>query len=256
MQRAFAEPRVHANVEPLQRSPDPLHGPRDRLLGHPGAPVLRRQVQQRAAVVLRQLLGEVGHVRAPIPTLGDRRVDAEDLQVAGLERLAEQLDLPPGVVEVVLASDVVPGGAQDVGEGVADRGVAGGPDVQRSDRVRADELHLDRPAVPFRPTEPVTLVDDLADGVVQPGRPQEQVDEPRPRDLRPIDHAGGADPGRDGLGDLAWRATDLGGDHQGQVRRPVAVLLRPRPRQLGLGQHRWIQPDLGSRGRGRLGEHP
>ena len=256
VKRALAEPRIHANVEPLERAPDPRHGPRDRFFGHAGPPLLRGQVQQRPAVFLGQLRRQVRDVLALVSALGDVGLDPEDPEVAGLERLPEQLDLPPGVVEVVLAPDVVSRGVQDVGERVADRGVAGRPDVQRSDGVGADELHQNRPAVPLRATEPVGVVDDLSDGVVQPRGAQEQIDEPGPSHLGPVDHAVRRDPSGDGSGHLARRAADLRRQHESQVRRPVAVLPGPRPRQLGLRKGGRIQPDLRSSGRGGLRQHP
>ena len=71
----------------------------------------------------------------------------EQVFVAGAHRLAEDAHLPPGIVEIILARDGVARPFQQVGDGVAEDGVAPVPDRQRPGRVGADELDVGAPAL-------------------------------------------------------------------------------------------------------------
>ena len=83
-------------------------------------------------------LGELGHVVALVAVLRHRLVAR-----AGAHRRAEPLDLRAGVVEVVLADDLVAGQREQPGERVAVGGVAGAGRGQRAGRVGGDVLDVD-----------------------------------------------------------------------------------------------------------------
>ena len=109
----------------------------------PHEPLLGRQVGERVAVLAHDVGGVGRDVLAVVAVLGHLGVAAERLEVARLDRGAEPVHLPAGVVEVVLALDGVAGGLEQARDRVAEHGVARVADVQRPRRVRAHELHLD-----------------------------------------------------------------------------------------------------------------
>ena len=83
-------------------------------------------------------LGELVDVVTLVPALG-KLLPASPRLDGG----AKEIDLPTGVVEVVLAFDLVSGVVEDPRDGVAVRAVSGGPDGQRACRIGGDELDLD-----------------------------------------------------------------------------------------------------------------
>src|SRR5207237_326953 len=137
---------------------------------------------------------ELGDVRPLIALLG--RLFAPPPR---RDRLAEEVDLAPDVVEIVLALDVVPREPEEARDGVSVRGVPSRPDRQRPGRVRGHELHLD-PLAPFRAAAAVRLarLEDLAERGAEPGVLEPEVDEPRARDLGARDLGRG----REALGEL------------------------------------------------------
>src|SRR6185503_19067074 len=88
----------------------------------------------RVAVDLRELVDVI----TLVPALGRLLPPSPRLDGG-----AKELDLPAGVVEVVLALDLVSRVVEDPRDGVAVRSVSGGPDGQRACRIGGDELDLD-----------------------------------------------------------------------------------------------------------------
>ena len=134
----------------------------------------------------REPLREVDHVLAGIAVGGDLDVLAEELQVAGEQRAAEDLGLRAGVVHEVLALDVVARRLEHRREHAADRGAAAVAGGQRSGRVGADELDLHALPVAERDVaERRAGVDDRVDLLREPRFGQAEVDEARAAPPRP-----------------------------------------------------------------------
>jgi len=93
---------------------------------------------------------DVDQVLALIALVGQLDGVAEQLQVARAQRLREHAHLPAGVVEVVLAHDLVPGRVEQSRDAVAEHGVATVPDRERPGRIRGHELDHHRGALPGR----------------------------------------------------------------------------------------------------------
>src|SRR5690606_5841487 len=110
-------------------------------------------VHQPVAALVIERLRDLSDVRAEVAVFGERGRDGlaaleragraagvDERLVAGADALAEDAHLAAGVVEVVLARDLVAGPVEEVGYGVAEDGVAAVPDGQRSGRVGGDVL--------------------------------------------------------------------------------------------------------------------
>ena len=78
-----------------------------------------------------------------VAVLGHLNFATKLLLVASEKAPLEVDDLGAGVVEVVLAIDVVATSLQNIGQGAAYDSASGMGDVQRSYRIGADELDLD-----------------------------------------------------------------------------------------------------------------
>src|SRR5207237_7189043 len=102
-----------------------------------------------------------------------------------LHRLAEELDLPARVVEVVLLLHLVTGEAQQSRDRVAVGAVAGRADGDRAGRVRGDELDLD-PLVRLREAAAVVGI-GLPARLDEPAAREPEVEEARARDFGAID---------------------------------------------------------------------
>ena len=221
--------RARRLADPVHRAPRPLGAQAHE-------PLLGRQLGERVAL----LAHDVGRVRldvlAVVAVLGHLGVAAERLEVARLDRGAEPVHLPAGVVEVVLALHRVARGLEQPRDRVTEDGVARVADVQRPRRVRAHELHLDALAGGWRVAEPRALGGDGPHRVEQPivGRPH--VDEPRPGDLDLLDERRRREDGHQRLGHLSRRYAGALGKGQRHVRREVAVVLLPGLLELRLGQ--------------------
>src|SRR5581483_10248140 len=144
VERVLVEVAIEADAEPVLRRADVGE---DRLLGgvaERGAVV----VHERVAVALHEPARDVADVVSLVAVLGEVGGPADRLEVARAHRLGEDLHLAAGVVEVVLALDVVIGAGEEPGERVAEDGVPPVTDGERSGRVRAHELDLDSRAAP------------------------------------------------------------------------------------------------------------
>jgi hypothetical protein len=129
VQRALEEPVVELDPVLGERPADPLDQEPDALDGELGGAPVRG---------VGDLLGELAYVVARVAVLG-RLLPARPRE----DRLAEPVDLTAGVVEVVLALDLVADEAQDPPQCVAVRRVAAARGGQRPGRVGGDELDLD-----------------------------------------------------------------------------------------------------------------
>ncbi len=173
-----------------------------------GAVVLAGQVRDVLALV-----APFGHVVA---------------RPAGQQAGAERADLASGVVDVVLAADVVAGAGQHPGEGVAVAAPPAVADMDGAGGIGRDELDLHPLAVTdVGPGVAVlTLFEDGGHGLDQPPVVETEVDEAGSGQLDghhvrgPVAlehlHDRGGQGARVGAGSL--------GRHQGDVGRPVAVL--------------------------------
>src|SRR5207302_9829303 len=103
------------------------------------------KVERCRPTLLDIVAGEVDEVVPGVAVLGQRRVLAERLPDAGLERLGQGLKLVAGVVDVELGRDRVALTLEQARQRVADRGGAGAHDHERTGRVRPAELE---PPVP------------------------------------------------------------------------------------------------------------
>ena len=194
------------------------------------------------AVLAEDVLRDVRDVVAVVAVLGDlRRRGRSELQVPRLDRRAEPVHLPAGVVEVVLALDrrrrSRRAGCASASPSAALRAwpTCSGP----VGFAETNSTCTRRPVGVGGHAEPVALREDLAraSSRSQP-RIQEEVDEPGPGDLGALDQRDRQDGSTIASRDVARRALHPRRQDQGHVRRPVPVLLDPRLRQLRLGHVR------------------
>ena len=109
---------------------------------------LARQLEEAGALFARRCPRPMSIMYgAVIAVFGHRHVLAERLGVARKERLVKGTHAAAGVVDIVLALDVIAGGLQHRGDGIAQHGVARRADVQRAGGIGADVFDLHRCAV-------------------------------------------------------------------------------------------------------------
>ena len=188
-----------------------------------------------------------------VAVLGHLRVAAEELQIPGLDGRAESIHLPAGIVEVVLALDLVTGEGQQARERIADRGVPSVADREGTGGVRGHELHLDPLARGRAGAVPVAVADDLPQDVVQPVIGGPQVDEAGPRDLRLLEERRGGKCVHDRGRRRPWIGARSGGEDHRDVGGEVAELLLAGSLELRLGERR-LEPARGRRPRDGFGE--
>ena len=236
VQGALGEPDVELDPEPGQGLPDPGQHAAEGPVGDAGPALGRVEVGQGVALLGPELCGHVGHVRALVAVGRHLGRPAQELEVGRLDAGPELLDLVAGVVEVVLALDLVAGGGEQVGQGVAHRRQAGVADVQGAGRVGRDELDVDPLAVAeVDGPERLPGGHDPADQAGEPALVEPDVDEAGAGHLDPGHPVGQLQVGDHGLGDLPGRRLGRLGQDQGHVGGPVAVLGQPRPLQRRLG---------------------
>jgi len=230
-QGALREPGVHDDAEAPQGLAHLVDHQRD-------AAVADRREVVRVDPLGGDRLSQRDHVVAFVAALG------EVLALhPGADRFGELRDLRPGVVDVVLALDLVADCGEQAHHRVAVGRAATAADVQRAGRVGGDELDQD----PFRlrrrgRPEFLPRADQPGQGAPVPGVGEEEVDEAGPRDLDPIEVPRGAaeapfELAAEALGDGARVVAERPGE---QHRRIGAVIA-----EVGLG--RTVE------GRGRLG---
>ena len=176
---ALGEPGVEADAEALEGRP--------HLLEHQLDPAPAERLAVGGVDALgRDPLGQLGDVLARVAVLG--RLGAGH---PGGDRVGEALDLAAGVVDVVLALDLVADRLQQPHQRVAVGGVAAAADVQRPGRVGGDELDQDplrasRSAPGPRPSPAATR---RRQRPPVPGVGEEEVDEAGAGDLDPLEAA-------------------------------------------------------------------
>ncbi len=246
-ERALRHVGVEPDPEPCERGLD-LHEHATRaLVPQALEPVVRWEIGGSGPLLLEDVPRDLGDVLPVVPVLRHVGLATEQLQVPGLDRGPEPVHLPARVVEVVLALDGPARGLEHPSERVAERGIASVADVQRTRRVRADELDLRAGAGRLGAPVGGPAVDDLAQGVHQPVGREAEVDEARARDVHGTHERRGRQVPTDDLGDLARGPARATGEHEGDVRREVAMLLLLRARQRDLGRVAG-QIELGRRG--------
>src|SRR4029453_8120995 len=155
-------------------------------VGDAGPALGRVQAGQGVALLGLELDGQVGDVVALVAVGRRLGRPAQQAQVRRLDAGPEPVVLAAGVVDVVLALDLVPGDGEQVGQGVAGRGQAGVADVEGPGRVGRDELDVDPlPVAEVDRAEGVPLGQDPADQAGEPALVEPDVDEPGTGHLDP-----------------------------------------------------------------------
>ena len=99
---------------------------------------------------LRQLAGhascQIENVLAPVGAVGEQRAGVLALHHPQPHGKAQHRQLPPGIVDVVLAPDFVAGGLKEASQAVADRREPAMPHMQGSGGIGGHELHQHLPA--------------------------------------------------------------------------------------------------------------
>ena len=151
---------------------------------HDRQPLLFRHVEKSPAVLLRQGLADRLQVVARIKPVGNCDLFAQRLAVAQECRARQNVHLAAGIVDVILARDVIAREGKKVRERVAEHGAATMPDVHRSGRIRRHVLDVELAAVaPRACTILHTALQDGAHQIVPDAGLERDVQKPRPRDL-------------------------------------------------------------------------
>ena len=247
-QRGLAEPAVEVHAEQSQVAADLIEHAAQALRAEGIGRCRRIEVQELLAPIPGDRLRQVDHVAPHVAPRREVGLASEVLPVARHERLAEDAHLRPGVVDVVLALDVVAGGLQHAGQHVAQHRAAAVADLQRAGGVGRDELHLQRlPGAQIDRAPGVRRGQHRVDLRALPVGRQPQVDEAGRRDLDRGDQRPGPQRLRDRPRDLQRRALDRARQPQRHAARVVAVLgvLGPLDGDLGAGQARQRAARLG-----------
>ena len=201
---------------------------------------------------LRQIsLGDIRDVIAAIARFRPGRMVRRDAHAAQLHRARQVIDLHTRIVVVKLARHIPARRMQHVAQTIAHRRAAPVPDMQRSGRVRRDELHahlapraeVDMPIARARLQHAVHHVLLGRSG-------DEHIDEARPGDLQFLDDIGFRQRRDQRLRDVARRFAQ----RLGQLHRQIAGVIAMR-RQLGaLDQYLDLLPGIGSNLAQRLRE--
>ena len=193
-------------------------------VGRQVAEHLGRGTHQRATDLLHQLVRDRVQVVAAVAVARERELLAEALEVAQPHADREDLHLPAGVVDVVLAVHLVARGVEQVRERRAEGGVAAVADVQRPGGIGRNELDQHAPAgAELAAAVGGALVRDPQQFLVVGGRRQEEIDEARARDLDPGDEVALRQRIHDRLCDFPWLALRRLCDLHRRVRGEVAV---------------------------------
>jgi hypothetical protein len=182
-----------------------------------------------------------------------RRGDAPPRQ----EALAEEPDLATGIVHVVLTGHLRPGALENAGKGVAVGTEPSVADVHGTGRVRRDELDLGALATAEvgRGVPGLGGGHDLDERLVQPGGPEPEIHETRPRHLHGL-HVGRWRCGErcgELPGDVSRVAARSLGESEGDVGGEVAVLGSGRPLEMHVRRRR-LDTEVGQLGGDGLGE--
>ena len=207
------------------------------------------------AVAFLDLGGHLLHVVALVGVGREGHGDAEEVEVAQPGGQRQDVHLPPGVVDVVLAGHVEAGELEHVGERGAVGGAAAVADVERAGGVGRDELDLHLDAALLAAAEGLALVEHaLHDGRLGVGG-QREVDEAGAGHLG-LGHQGrGRQLGQQQARQFARVALEGLGELQGQVAReiPVPGLLRTFQVDGGVGLFGGHAQKRGAQEVGKLG---
>ena len=219
----------------------------DPVEGHAREPLgkhLGRLVVELTAMPLADRPREVDDVIRGVAVLGHGKTGlAAELEVADRDAAAEDLELCPGVVDVVLTLHGRAVEREHIGQHVADRTTAGVRHCHRSGRVRRDELDLDLPARQcLAASEPLTGTRDDLDLSGKPPMVETHVDEAGWSDFDRGDRAAERDALGDRLRDLERWPLQRTGEPHGDVRRVIAVRLVRRSLDLHGGRARRSAP--------------
>lgn len=210
MQLALVEPHVVDDAVPFEVCLQLFDVFGQRVVDERPAALLRRRVEVLVPVLVREFLRALADVVPVVAVLGegDRFLAPVKLEVAGLEGEPEFFDLVAGVVDVELAGHVVARPVKRGREAVAQRAAARVAHVHGPGGVGGDELDLDLfPAPEAGAAEGIPLAQHRRDHVREPRVLEEEVDEARAGDLRPVKGAAReVEVLADRLGDLAGRA--------------------------------------------------
>ena len=161
---------------------------------------------------------------AVVTILRNRGVDAEKLEIAGDEGLAEMIDLVAGIVDVVFPGDVIARLLQDAADAVSQGSPSGMTEMERARRIGGDIFYVDRRPLSERDiAEVLLLVENLLDDLPEFIGLEEEVDKTgldRLAFLKAVE----PDPVRDLLGQGKWGQRKSLRLLKGDVRRVVAML--------------------------------
>ena len=206
---------------------DHLHHRGDRTLAEQAEPFAFGSILVGGAEFLREPLAYRLEIIAGIQPFGNRTdIVAQRLAVAQMRRPGEDIDLPPGIVDVIFAHDPVARPFEQAAQRIADDCTAAMAHMHRAGRIGGDIFDIDRPPVAQR----------RAAIVVALGGDRQQFAAPRIGRQAQIDKA---------------RTGDFGGVDVGFTLQMLDDLLRQRAR-IGLGllgqHHRGIGRQIAVRG--------
>ena len=178
------EPAVETDPELLAHAlvlaDHPLHAERredPRLL-------LERQAAEALALARQDRARDIRDVLALISLRRQRRVLAQELAVPDRDGLSEHVELRAAVLDVELAGHIGAEEGEHAPERVPERAAARVGEMQRSGRIRRNELDLDPLArKDIGASIPIGRTTDLVGLTGDPLRPQPQIDEAFARDL-------------------------------------------------------------------------
>jgi len=176
------------------------------------------------AVAAQVGLGDLDDIVAAVAVLGPGGSAGRLPPAAGLHGAGEVLDLLAGVVVVELARHLPARGPEQAAEAVADGRAAAVAHMQRARGVGRDELHLYLAAVAL-----IALAEALAgaQGLGHHRRAgiggEEEIDEARAGDLRPLDRRICGQRLADAPGEVPWLHPRALGESEGDVAGEVAV---------------------------------
>ena len=201
-----------------------------RFVGRQAVGDFQCAMAQAVAFLGAQAAGDVDHVLALVAIVREAHVDAAELVIAQPHRHRQDVHLPAGVVDVVLALYLVAGRFQQVGDGGAVGGAAAMADVQRAVRIGGNEFDGDRFARLADMAAVLAAEFEHATNRGQPARLRDgEIDEAGAGDLDLGHVLRLAEGGDQGFGQLARLHAGRFGQQQGDIGCIVAVIAGFRP---------------------------
>ncbi len=149
-----------------------------RLVGREPLGNLESAAPQAVALARAQRARDFDHVVAAVAVVGEANRHAAELEVAQPHARGEDVHLPAGVIDVVLAVHLVTVGLEEVGQRGAVGRTAAVADVQRAVGIGGDEFHRHRFARLLRlPAVAIALFDHAPHGADQADRTDPEIDE-------------------------------------------------------------------------------